>query len=420
MLDFPAGRDAAVQRLAAIRPQRYARSRNFLDGAVTRLSPYLRHGILDLAEVRDAALAAVTRAGDAYKFVQELAWRDYWRRVYGAIGDRVHDDLEAYKTGHDPSAYADALPADVREARTGLACIDAFVTDLLERGYVHNHARMWFASYVVHHRRIAWQAGARFYLAHLLDGDPASNSLSWQWVASTFGGKPYIFNRENLERYTNGALCAVCPLASGGCPFDASYAALDARLFPRRAQPAAAPPAVELRAGADAPPAPLPPGAAVVWTHPDALSDTNAARRALPHAPALVAGIAAMAERDGWSARRRAFVDDGARLLDARLAGDAATVADAAAAIVAFAHERGAGFVATTASPDPLLRAIGAQVATVIPLVVRDPPRFVRLDRAVTLRRFSPYWKRTEGSAFAIGDDASALDTRLRPPLFAE
>jgi deoxyribodipyrimidine photo-lyase len=374
--------------------------------------------MLELAEVRDAVLAAVTRAGDAYKLVQELAWRDYWRRVYGAIGERVHDDLEAYKTGYDASAYAAELPDDVRDARTGLACIDTFVRDLIDLGYVHNHARMWFASYVVHHRRVAWQAGARFYLTHLLDGDPASNSLSWQWVASTFGGKPYIFNRENLERYTAGTLCATCPLARGGCPFDATYATLDARLFPRGQQRAVAPPVADLQAAADAELAPPPAGDAVVWTHPDALSNNSAAHRIAPGAPAIVAGTAALAARDAWSDRRLAFVEGTVGLLD--VARDAGRETDAAAAVVAFARERGATYVATTATPDPLLRAIGAQIAAAIPIVTIDPPRFVRLDRAVTLRRFSPYWKRAEASAFGDAGTSDTLATRLRPSLFAE
>jgi deoxyribodipyrimidine photo-lyase len=116
--------------------------------------------------------------------------------------------------------------------QTGLACMDAFTNDLAANGYLHNHARMWLAAYVVHWRRVRWQVGARWFLQHLLDGDPASNNLSWQWVASTFSSKPYFFNRENLERYTNGKYCRECP-SRNSCPFNASYETLEAELFHR-------------------------------------------------------------------------------------------------------------------------------------------------------------------------------------------
>jgi deoxyribodipyrimidine photo-lyase len=80
---------------------------------------------------------------------------------------------------------------------------------------------------------VRWQAGARWFLQHLLDGDPASNNLSWQWVASSFSHKPYIFNRSNLERYSGGRFCTTCKLRDRGCPFEASYEDLDSRLFQR-------------------------------------------------------------------------------------------------------------------------------------------------------------------------------------------
>jgi len=114
-----------------------------------------------------------------------------------------------------------------------LPCMDAFVDDLLTTGYVHNHARMWLASYVVHHLKIDWREAADWFEAHLLDGYVASNHLSWQWVASTFSSKPYYFNKENLARYTGEKYCAGC---TADCPFDASYETLQARLFTQPAR----------------------------------------------------------------------------------------------------------------------------------------------------------------------------------------
>lgn len=225
------GRKAAEKILAQLNPSRYASTCNYLDGAVTRLSPNLRHGVVSLAEVRDMALSKARNPSKASKLINELGWRDYFQRVYRIIGRSVWSDLEAYKTGSKAKSYADTLPDDIAKGTTGLACIDSFSQELRETGYLHNHARMWLASYIVHRRRVRWQAGARWFLTHLLDGDPASNNLSWQWVASTFSHKPYIFNRRNLEKYTNGAYCMACTLR-GGCELDAGYDELSSRLFP--------------------------------------------------------------------------------------------------------------------------------------------------------------------------------------------
>ncbi len=228
--DTLGGLAAAQVHLAQIDPVRYAQTRNHLTGAVTGLSPYIRHGVLSLAQVRDAVLARVTKANDGEKLLSELAWRDYWQRVYAAIGDGIWYDREPYKTGHKADSYANKLPEDIRVGQTGLACIDGFVAELHTTGYLHNHARMWLAAYVVHWRRVRWQAGARWFLQHLLDGDPASNNLSWQWIASTFSHKPYIFNKENVQRYTENVYCEHCPLRHA-CPFDESYEQIAKILF---------------------------------------------------------------------------------------------------------------------------------------------------------------------------------------------
>ena len=225
------GRRAAAALLAGIEPGRYGRSRNFLDGAVTRLSPYIRHGVLTLVEVRDAVLRRTRERASSEKLINELGWRDYWQRLWGAWGEGIWRDREPLKTGHPPGSYAAALPLDVAAGRTGLACMDAFIDELHSTGWLHNHARMWLAAYLVHWRRLRWQVGAAWFLAHLLDGDPASNNLSWQWVTSSFSHKPYFFNRANLERYSGGRFCRRCPLAGSGCPFEGSYEQLQAQLF---------------------------------------------------------------------------------------------------------------------------------------------------------------------------------------------
>lgn len=226
------GRKAALAALGQIDPVAYAASRNHLDGAVTRLSAYIRHGVLSLGEVRDHALTVVAAPQQAEKFIQELAWRDYWQRLYASTPDAIWTDIEAYKTGFSADDYEDDLPADIAAGKTGVACIDGFIGMLLDTGYLHNHARLYVAAYVVHWRRIKWQAGARWFLQQLIDADPASNNLSWQWVASTFSNKPYFFNLENVARYV-GPDIDVTPAANA--PLAHSYERLETLLFPHRA-----------------------------------------------------------------------------------------------------------------------------------------------------------------------------------------
>ncbi|PZP85940.1 MAG: DNA photolyase [Azospirillum brasilense] len=222
------GHAMAERHLCAIAPIAYARTRNHGDGKITRLSPYLQHGMLSLNTVRNHALGLCSAPAQATKFIQELAWRDFWQRVLAAHPEWAWNDAEPYKTGFSPADYADTLPEDIATGNTGVACLDAFIHALLHTGYIHNHARMYLASYVVHFRRVKWQAGARWFLQHLLDGNTASNNLSWQWVASTFSNKPYIFNLENVQRYF-GELIDTSP--EHNRPLDYSYAALNASLF---------------------------------------------------------------------------------------------------------------------------------------------------------------------------------------------
>lgn len=225
------GRRAALRQLRAFRVQHYARTRNdVVNRGVSMLSPYIRHGVLTLAEVRDSILSRFGHTPDTEKFVNELAWRAFWQLVYAHLGDRIHQDIEPAK--HRTRVPRRLLPPEVMSATTGLVCIDESLRELYTTGYMHNHARMWVAAYLQHWLGVDWREGADLFYRHLLDGDPASNSLSWQWVGSTFSHKPYIFNRQNVERFSAGTYCARCPLAhNGSCPFDDSYENLAWRLF---------------------------------------------------------------------------------------------------------------------------------------------------------------------------------------------
>ena len=220
-------RQAGLQAAAAIRPDDYARTRNYLSGAVTGLSPYLTHGVLTLREVLAEVLKQQPIA-IGNKLVYELGWREFFRHVWSHAGDGIFRSLHP---GPLPDAsYAQELPTDIREGSTGVPVIDEAVRTLYATGVLHNHARMWLASYVVHIRRVHWRAGADWLVARLLDGDLASNHLSWQWVAGTGSSKPYLFNADNVARY------APPQWHSPGTAVDQSYEALNA--IARSNQPA--------------------------------------------------------------------------------------------------------------------------------------------------------------------------------------
>ena len=223
------GREAGLARLQSISPDQYGKTRNYLNGEVTHLSPYIRHGCLSLSEVIDFSKSIPASSRD--KLLFEFAWRDYWRQVWYFVGDRIHSEMEPPKVKLDRKA----IDTEIVEAKTGLNCIDHFVSELESTGYLHNHARMWLASYMIHWRGIDWRLAANWMHDLLLDGDQASNTLSWQWVASTFGSKPYFFNQENLSKYTHNQFCGTC---QASCPFKASYETLNAQLFKPTSAPA--------------------------------------------------------------------------------------------------------------------------------------------------------------------------------------
>ena len=181
--------------------------------------------------MRNQALRCCDDPADITKFIQELAWCDFWQRCLATHQDWAWTDIEPYKTGFRADDYADDLLEDIALGRTGIACMDAFIHQLLTIGYVHNHARLYLASYLVHFRRVKWQVGAKWFLQHLLDGNVASNNLSWQWVASTFSGKPYIFNLENVSQYF-GDQVDTSPKHNIELAY--SYEILQKRLFPNR------------------------------------------------------------------------------------------------------------------------------------------------------------------------------------------
>ena len=388
----PGGRKAALEVLSRVEPEAYARTRNFLDGKVTRLSAYIRHGVVSIAEIRDFALKAVPQTDRIEKFVNELGWRDFWQRIYYRIEDRIHEDIEPIKTGYRTRDYAPTLPAELVAGTTRLACIDGFSQELKRTGYLHNHSRMWLAAWLVHWKRVRWQAGAAWFLQHLLDGDPASNSLSWQWVASTFSHKPYFFNRENLEKFTGGRYCRGCPSADS-CPFDATYEDLEKQLF-RAGQPENRP-AISLKViDEDKPTAPTL-RTPLLWVHDDDLNPESPLRRDYPDRPAVYVWSDAWMQREKPSLKRLLFIQECLEELNVEVYRG-----QPEAILPELAKQKGTDGILTTLTPDPSRRDAMESMAKLMRVEVVGPDPFLSREFPFDLARFSLYWNRASKYAF--------------------
>ena len=381
---FPATREAALARVAAVRPADYARSRNALQGAVTQLSPYITHGFVSLPEVLEGVVAK-HRLDAQHKFVFELGWREYFRHVWHHLDDSI---LESLHDGLMPErAYARELPADIRQARTGVPAIDMAVRTLYATGYLHNHARMWLASYVVHMRKVHWRTGADWMVAHLLDGDLASNHLSWQWVAGTGSSKPYLFNADNVARY------APPDWHSAGSIVDCSYEQLDAMARSSRSvktTPQGA--GVEEPTVSPTPPASTTPQAADVagrdvWlVHPWALGEPPA--NLPPDCIRVGLWLTEYHTAWPWSSARWAFVGERmAALTPLQWHTDRHTLTQALA---------GARSVQTLA--DPHISAL------LPPKVKQRRPQALFADVSQHCRSFSTWWNKTMRGAPTLDD----------------
>jgi deoxyribodipyrimidine photo-lyase len=186
-----------VQKVEEIEPFEYCQTRNFLDGAVTRLSPYISRGVISTKYVFDSVLERGYNSRKIEKFIQELAWRDYFQNVWMARGDRIDGDLKQQQT----DVRNRQMPAAVLNATTGIEAVDQAINDLYETGYVHNHLRMYIASLTCNIGKSHWNVPARWFYYHLLDADWASNALSWQWTAGAFSSKKYYANQANINKY---------------------------------------------------------------------------------------------------------------------------------------------------------------------------------------------------------------------------
>ena len=215
MTPFTATRAEGEARLTAFIPRmgrRYANGRNTDHGpdahkAVSVLSPYVRRRLVLEQDLVEAALAA-HGPEESEKFIQEVIWRGYfkgWLERRPQVWDSYRVGLEADLVALDRDRRQRRDVERAMNGQAGLACFDAWATELVETGYLHNHARMWFASIWIFTLGLPWRLGADFFYRHLLDGDAAANTLGWRWVAGLHTrGKPYPADAQNIATFTAG------------------------------------------------------------------------------------------------------------------------------------------------------------------------------------------------------------------------
>jgi len=209
-MKFEASRAKAVDKLNHFvenNLSEYSKLRNFDFGPDNRsniscLSPYITHGVINELEVIDKSLKKFSFAKNE-KFIQEVLWRVYWKgwlelrpNVWSDYLVELNNLRNEFKSNQN---YLNAI-----EGKTNIECFNQWVKELKENNYLHNHTRMWFASIWIFTLELPWQLGAEFFMQHLYDGDAASNTLGWRWVAGIqTQGKHYLASEWNIKKFTN-------------------------------------------------------------------------------------------------------------------------------------------------------------------------------------------------------------------------
>ena len=236
---FNSNQEAALKALHSFLPRAggdYASTRNYDYGPTRRenvsmLSPWLRLRMLSEWQILSAVLQVHSKSS-ASKFIDEVCWRTYWKgwldlrpSVWADYLDDLAEDRERCENDVD---YTQVI-----EARSGIEAMDVWTRELIETGYLHNHARMWYASIWIHTLKLPWTLGADFFLRHLLDGDAASNTLSWRWVAGLHTqGKVYLAQKSNIYKFTEGRLELKIPLATESAEIETGQKSTAPRKLP--------------------------------------------------------------------------------------------------------------------------------------------------------------------------------------------
>lgn len=194
---FETSYEKILEKIEQADPIKYSHTRNYVDGAVTQLSPYISRGVISTKKVLETVLAKGFEPHQIEKFIQELAWRDYWQQLWMAYGNGIDNDLKHPQ----PLGKNSGIPQALVNHQTGIEALDVGIINLYETGYLHNHLRMYVAAVACNISKCHWKIPAQWMYYHLLDADWASNALSWQWVAGANSNKLYYANQENINKY---------------------------------------------------------------------------------------------------------------------------------------------------------------------------------------------------------------------------
>lgn len=204
-----------LRKINSIDPIEYGRTRNYIHGAVSYLSPYISRGVISTKLVLDNIISKGFSFQEVESIIKELLWRDYFQLVWLNNKEKIFSDLKS----HQARIVSTKIPKHIVEANTGIDAIDLSIRRLYETGYVHNHCRMYTAMLVTNLAQTSWKVGAKWYYYYLLDGDLASNNCNWQWVCGAFSSKKYLANQENINKY--------CGTSQIGTYLDQTYLELE-------------------------------------------------------------------------------------------------------------------------------------------------------------------------------------------------
>jgi deoxyribodipyrimidine photo-lyase len=194
---FPTPYAEILHRVRNIDPVKYGSTRNYINGSVTYLSPYISRGIISTKFILSEILNRGYKPSQIEKFIQELAWRDYWQQIWISKGEAINQDLKHEQKPVSNTAISKAIVV----ANIGIEAIDHAIQEFYKTGYLHNHLRMYIASIACNIGQSHWKVPAEWMYYNLLDADWASNALSWQWVAGTNANKKYVANQDNINKY---------------------------------------------------------------------------------------------------------------------------------------------------------------------------------------------------------------------------
>ncbi len=190
LMAFKTKYDEILELIDQINPVSYCKNRNYVNGNVTKLSPYISRGVISTKQVLKASLGKVNNFKSIEKFIQELVWRDYWQMYWKIKG------IDEFETNQNQN-----ISTAILNAQTGIEAIDIAIVELYKTGYMHNHLRMYVASIACNVSHSNWEGPAKWMYFHLKDADWGSNALSWLWVAGMNSKKKYYANQENVNKY---------------------------------------------------------------------------------------------------------------------------------------------------------------------------------------------------------------------------